>query len=101
MGCHANRFADIAGFFEHFPNLPGLYSGNGAGGANELFIAQFLATNPNNFKSITSFAPSGGGSPTTQQIYSWDKTVASGIMINANEPGTTPAYASQQGNGCQ
>ncbi len=100
MGCHSNRIADISGFFQHYPDLPGLYSGNATGGASELTLAQWLATKPTNFKTITSFAPSSGANPSIQQVYSWDETVASGVTINANEPGTNAAYISDQGQGC-
>jgi hypothetical protein len=100
MGCHANRMADIAGFFQHYPDLPSIYSGNAAGGGADLTIALWLATKPTNFTTISSFSAISGMNPSTQQMYSFDETVASGASINANEPGTTSSYQSDQGQGC-
>jgi hypothetical protein len=102
VGCHDNRYADIAFYFQHFPNLPGLYSGNNTAGGAEIPLAKWLATNPTNFKTMNSFAitPDPGMNASVQQVYSWDETVARGTSINANEPGTTAAYQSDQGQGC-
>jgi hypothetical protein len=102
MGCHANRVADIAFYFQHYPDLPALYSGNGNGGGAEKSIAIWLSSNPTNFKNIQSFEinPNPGMDASIQQVYSWDETVASGVTINANEPGTNAAYISDQGQGC-
>jgi hypothetical protein len=102
MGCHANRIADIAFYFQHYPDLPAVYSGNGNGGGADVPLAVWLKTNPTNFKNINSFAitPDPGMNASIQQVYSWDETVPSGITINQTEPGTTAAYQSDQGQGC-
>ncbi len=102
IGCHDNRYADIGYFFSHYPDLPALYSGNGNGGGYEIPIAQWLATNPTNFKNVSSFSgnPDPGANPTIQQIYSFDETIPRNTSINGNEPGTTAAFAADQGQGC-
>ncbi len=102
IGCHDNRFSDIAFYFQHYPDLPALYSGDGAGGGAEIPIAKWLATNPTNFKNINSFAitPDPGMDPSVQQVYSQDETIPRATSINAVEPGTTAAFTPDQGQGC-
>jgi len=105
MDCHYNRLADISFFFQHYPDLPVLYSGSsseGVGGYGPQIDA-WLATNPTAFKNNNSF---NGGSvdpgvdADLNQIYTWDVTVPSGTAINANEAGTNSAYAVDPGYEC-
>jgi hypothetical protein len=102
VGCHDNRYADIAFYFQHYPDLPSIYSGNSTGGGAEVPIAQWLSTHPTNFKNIASFAinPDPGMNASIQQVYSWDEVVQRGQSINSSEPGANSALISDQGQGC-
>ena len=105
MDCHFNRFADLAFFFQHYPDLPVLYSGSpseGVGGWGGQ-IDTWLATNPTNFQNINSFYSSSldpGVDNDVKQIYGWDVTLPSGTAINATEPGTNSAYIPDPGYEC-
>ncbi len=115
LACHYDRFADLAFFFSHYPDLPMLYSGSayygvgGYGGQIDNFIYGLGVTGlgsgpkPTNFKNITSFYSAvldPGADASIQQIYSWDVTLPKSTPINGTEPGTNSAYVTDAGQGC-
>jgi hypothetical protein len=109
MDCHFNRYADLAFFFQHFPDLPVLYSGSpsegvgGWGGTIDSWLGTNGSNNRTNFKNITSFYSATvdpGVDNDINQIYNWDVTLPNGTAINASEPGTNPAYVVDPGYEC-
>jgi hypothetical protein len=105
MECHFDRWADLAFFFQHFADLPELYSGSsteGVGGWGTT-INNWLATNPTSFKTMNSFYSATvdpGVDNDIQQIYNWDVTLPKSTAINSQEPGTNSSYTPNPGGQC-
>jgi len=107
MDCHFNRFADLAFFFQHYPDLPVLYSGSpseAVGGWGGTIDTWLQTKQPTSFtQNITSFynpSVDPGVDNDITQIYGWDVTLPSGTAINATEPGTNAADVPDPGYEC-